>query len=70
MFTTDSSMAAMQVGCLGLLWAAAYTVLARLTPIDLVPSMLHSRMRRTRAAVPYVAGISFLLLALGAAASF
>ena len=70
MFTTDSSMAVMQAGCLGLLWAAAYTAVVRVTPIDLVPSVLHTRMRRTRSAVPYVAAISLLLLVLGAAASF
>jgi hypothetical protein len=66
-FTTDMSVAAMQVGCLGLLWAAAYTALARHTPIDLVPSVLHARMRRTRSAVPLVAGCALLLLAWGAA---
>lgn len=70
MFTTDGSIAAMQVGCLGILWAAAYIALIRITPVDLVPRVLHTRMRRTRAAVPYVAGVSFLLLMVGALASF
>ena len=69
MLAHELSVAAMQLGSLGLTWAVAYALLGRLTPMELVPSVLRARARRTCSAVPYVAGLALLLLAWGAAAS-
>lgn len=52
------------LGALGLVWGVVYTTVHRLVPGGLLPGCLHERVRRVRAAVPWVAGASVLLLAL------
>jgi hypothetical protein len=61
------STALLQIGALGLLWAAMYTFLVRHTPPTWIPRFLDTRVRRTRAASRWVAAGSLLVLLAGAA---
>lgn len=56
----------MHLGVIGAIWATAYAAAQHFTPMAKIPVVARTRVRRTRAALPYVAAASVQLLIISA----